>query len=298
VRTDLAPIIATNATDLIQLAFLCASSYRYTDHTGGCNGARIRFAPQNTWPGYIGISQVLNLLTPIQSKYPNLSWSDLIVYAGTLALNDPTLTFCPGRTDATDGTGLQFVQGKNFWNATVTQMRNDATLMGFNDTEIAALSALPHSNFLLMMNGFDPTTPTPAPTMVSNQYFNTLKSSTWQAYNTSSGYMQFKSSGTPSVNILMNDYNLINDTSYTQLVGWLSADNNAFLLNFRSAWTKLMNIDRFSGPTGNMCWNTSLPIGPTGTTGPTGPTGPTATATNNGNIWAISLLLFIASLLI
>jgi len=192
--------------------------------------------------------------------------------------------------------GLESVQVKNFWNATLTKVRFDAELLGLNDSELVALMAAPRSGALLMKNGLEGTTYTSAPNVLSNSFFTTLKAETWQAYNATSGYMQYKAAG-KSLYILSNDFVLLNDTSFKAVVDWFSADNNAFLNNFVQVWTKLMNIDRFDGPTGNVCWNTSVPINPAGPTVSTTTTG-TGTNTNNGNMLIISLLFFIISLLI
>jgi len=198
------------------------------------------------------------MLDPIRSRYTNLSWGDLIVYAGTLALGDDRLTFCPGRTDATNGDGLQYVQPKNFLNASLGQMRFDEDLLGFNDTETVTLSARLRSAILNVANGFEGTWST-NPKLLSNQYFKTLKAETWEAYNvTGSGYRQYKARG-KNLYMFSNDLNLL-DSQYKPLVDAFASDNNLFTLYFRSVWTKLMNIDRFSGPTGNLCWNTSIPI--------------------------------------
>jgi len=291
VKADLLPIIAKNATELINLAFLCASSYRQTDYNGGCNGARIRFAPQNTWQGYAGISSVLNLLQSIQSKYTGLSWADLIVYAGTLALNDPLATFCPGRTDATDGTGLQYVSGKNFWSATILQMRIDENITGWNDTDVVVLSARPRSVVLLQQNGYQGTWATTNPSVLSNQYFMTLSTKTWNNYTVvSSGYGEYQAQGSTSLYMLQNDINLLNDPNYLALVNMYKSNNAQFLSDFRRSWTNLMNIDRYAGPTTNICWNTSFAIG-SQSTGET-------THTNNGSIWVVSILLFLLSLIL
>jgi len=298
VKTDLLPIVNNNASELVQLAFLCASSFRKTDYHGGCNGARIRFPPQSTWPGHSDLDKVLALLDPIRTKYAvNLSWGDLIVYAGTLALNDGQLTFCPGRTDATDGKALDFIAGKNFWNATIAQMRSDQKLLGLTDTEVVVLSARLRSASLLHKNGYEGTWATN--NVLSNQYFTTLKAETWQNYTVPvSGHLQYKAAG-KNLYILSNDLNLLNDSNYKTVVDKYT-DNTVFLNDFRAAWAKLMNMDRFDGPVSNLCHNTSIPIGSHSTTATTATTtGTTKTETgSNGQIWVISILLIVASILI
>jgi catalase (peroxidase I) len=76
------------AGSLSTLAYQCASTYRDTDRSGGCNGARIRYAPEKDWPANKGLAPVLALLGPIKAKYPNLSWADLIVLAGVLGVGN------------------------------------------------------------------------------------------------------------------------------------------------------------------------------------------------------------------
>jgi len=183
-----------------------------------------------------------------------------LFFAGTLALNDNELTFCPGRTDATNGDGLQFVQPKNFLNASLTQMRFDQDLLGFNDSEIVALSGRLRSAILNQANGFYGTWST-NPNLLSNQYYKTLKGETWVAYNVSfSGYTQFYAKG-KNLFMYTNDLNLLSDSRYKSWTDMFSSNGDVFLYLFRKTWTKLMDIDRFSGPTGNVCRATSIPIG-------------------------------------
>jgi catalase (peroxidase I) len=90
---------------------------RQTDYVGGCNGAYIRLEPQKDWPTNKGLDHVLSVLEPIKDKYPTLSYADLIVLAGTVAVAHAAkqgaagavggavserglFSFCPKRSDA------------------------------------------------------------------------------------------------------------------------------------------------------------------------------------------------------
>jgi hypothetical protein len=93
------------------------------------------------------------------------------------------------------------------------------------------------------------------PLILDNEYYKNLLMNDWMRFTVpASGKEQYMAmKGTDTSYALRSDFLLTLEPSFLAAVQDFSADNDVFLEEFASAWTKVMNADRFDGPVGNLC---------------------------------------------
>lgn len=119
----------------VRMAWHSAGTYRTGDGRGGSREGQQRFAPINSWPDNANLDKARRLLWPVKKKYgASISWADLMILAGNVALEDmgfETIGFAGGRTDVYEpasnvywGPESQFLADKRYQDSSRESLEN------------------------------------------------------------------------------------------------------------------------------------------------------------------------------
>ena len=228
----------------IRLAWHSSGTYQKSDDTGGSNGASMRFAPESTDDANAGLGIVRDLLLPIKKAHPEISFADLWVLGGHVAvefLGGPMVPFRLGRTDAQDGSVCpangrlpDAAQGAE-------HLRDVFHRMGFNDKEIVCLSgAHTLGRCHKTRSGFDgPWTTNPL--QFDNNYFRLLLNMDWQKRQWD-GPEQYEDKQTQRLMMLPTDMALITDPIFKTHVETYAKDQETFFDDFSDVFAKLTSL--------------------------------------------------------
>jgi len=167
---------------LIRLAWHAAGTYSKVDHSGGSDGASMRFHPESGHDANAGLAVARNLLEPLKQKYPGITYSDLWSLGGAVAveaMGGPKINWRPGRVDKADDKGCTPDGRLPDAKKGPDHVSEVFYRMGFNDREIVALlGAHAVGRCHTDRSGFfGPWTQ--SPTVFSNDFFVQLINTTW-----------------------------------------------------------------------------------------------------------------------
>lgn len=258
--------------ELVKAAWASASTYRNSDHRGGANGARIRLEPQRSWavndPEELG-----KVLDTIEAHRGSLSMADAIVLAGSAAVekaardagHDVTVPFMGGRGDAgeehTDAASFEplepFADGFRNYLKTKAAVRTEemlidkAHLLGLSIPEMAVLVGGMRALGAVSGNaGHGVLTETPGK-LTPDFFRNLLDMGTRWAPVDGSGDEEYvgtdRATGAEKWRATRTDLVFgSNSILRAQAEVYAESGNEGkFVCDFISAWTKVMNADRF-----------------------------------------------------
>ena len=268
-----------SVSELVSTAWASASTYRGSDKRGGANGARIRLEPQINWEVNNNgkTTKAINALEKIQNKFntkkKSVSLADLIVLGGNVGIEMAAkkagkkieVPFSPGRGDATQeqtdvhSFGLLEPQADGFRNynkddktkvSAEEKLIDKSQLMGLTAPEMTVLIGgmrVLDTNFDNSKNGVF----TKKPGTLTNDYFVNLldMNTTWKETDSSEQLFEGKDRKTNKVKWHGTRVDLIfGSNSQLRALAEVYACNDSsdkFINDFVSAWTKVMNSDRF-----------------------------------------------------
>lgn len=267
--------------EMVYTAWSSASTFRGSDKRGGANGSRIRLDPQRSWkcnePEQL--NRVLKVLEDIENEFNSgakrgkkISFADIIVLAGNIGVEKAArdggyiveVPFFPGRMDAleeqTDALSFSVLEPKadgfRNYNSGTTQIREESMLV-----DKAALLTLSVPEMVVLVGGMRTMDAnfnhspdgvfTLHPGTLTNDFFvNLLDMETvWKADEKSHNKYVGKDAKTGElkwsatrVDLIFGSHSELRPVA--EVYGSMDGKEK-FVNDFVSAWTKVMNLDRF-----------------------------------------------------
>ncbi len=270
-----------SVSQLVSTAWKSASTFRGTDKRGGANGARIRLAPQKDWAANepAELAAVLGVLEGVQAEFnaaqtdgKRVSLADLIVLGGSAAVEKAAhdagqaveVPFTPGRTDAlpeqTDAHSFRVLEphADGFRNY-VGHSRGKHDEVNLVDRAHLLTLTAPEMTVLLgglrvlgaNHGGSELGVFTKRPGVLTNDFFVNLldMGTTWKAVSEADERFEGRDRRTGELKWTGSRVDLVfGSNSLLRAVAEVfgcSDSQEAFVQDFVTVWTKVMNLDRF-----------------------------------------------------
>ena len=267
--------------ELVRTAWASASTFRGSDMRGGANGARLSLVPQKDWEANNPeeLAKVLETLAKVQEDFnksqsdgKKISLADVIVLAGSAAIEQAAkqaglsveVPFTPGRTDASQE--MTDVQSFAVLEPTADAFRNfysdksygSPTKMMVEKADLLTLTVPEMAVLIGGMRALDANSGqikhgvlTDQPGTLNNDFFvNLLDMSThWQKSSEFTGVYEGLDRASGELKWTATSVDLIfgSNTELRSIVEAYAANDgkDKFVNDFVTAWTKVMNLDRF-----------------------------------------------------
>nr|WP_297383683.1 catalase/peroxidase HPI [uncultured Roseateles sp.] len=268
-----------SVSELVSTAWASASTFRGSDKRGGANGGRIRLAPQKDWEANqpAQLAKVLSALETVQCDFnaassgdKQVSLADLIVLGGGAAIEQAAkaaghaivVPFIPGRTDAaqaqTDAVSFAVLEpvADGFRNYLKTNYSAPAEALLIDKAQLLTLSAPEMTVLVGGLRSLGATVGqhgvlTSRPGVLSTDFFSTLldMSIAWTPTSEAAELYEGRDRSTGELKWTATRADLVfgSNSQLRALVEVYASDDTQerFLQEFVSAWTKVMNLDRF-----------------------------------------------------
>jgi catalase (peroxidase I) len=227
---------------LLRLAWHAAGNWDAKANDGMSNTASMRFEPECKYAANAGLDKARDMLEPIKKRHPKITYADLWVLAGCIAveaMGGPPITFRWGREDSFESSApdLRLPDASKSHG----HVREVFSRMGFNDQEtVALLGAHAVGECHKKNSGFDGPW-THDKLGFTNTLFTTLKENEWLV-DKRKPLLQYTDLATRTLMMLPTDVCLLYDKSFNKWVDAYAEDDELFKRDFAKAFQKLVEL--------------------------------------------------------